>query len=401
MWYIALKDLRIFISDKKALLLTLLLPIGLITLFAFAFGAVGTEKNEPTPIIVLYHDADITPVTKQIISELDSIQGIQLENAEIDKGNALIQSGDRIAQIIFYSGFQDSLNNSSTLPVELKFDKSREMEISILQSVLINKFAKLQAAVNSEKGIDAIIESLNPDITDSAKNNITHQFTAQQSNNSPALLKMTSIVGDETINWGLIQAVAGTAIMMLLFSVSAMGGSIIEEKENGVLKKLLQTPIAPFHILTGKMISVFILSFTQLVIMFVFSWLAFGLDIITHVMPVLILIIITAFTCTTFGVLLASISASKRQADALRTIIILFMSAIGGSMVPLYIMPTFMQDIAVISVNYWSIQGFYDIFWRQTGMAGILDNVITLVCIAIVLMLVSFYFFKKNILKII
>ena len=44
-------------------------------------------------------------------------------------------------------------------------------------------------------------------------------------------LQMVSVVGDETSNWGLIQAVAGTAIMMLLFSVSAIGASIIEEKE--------------------------------------------------------------------------------------------------------------------------------------------------------------------------
>ena len=45
---------------------------------------------------------------------------------------------------------------------------------------------------------------------------------------------MVSVVGDETSNWGLIQAVAGTAIMMLLFSVSAIGASIIEEKNKGV-----------------------------------------------------------------------------------------------------------------------------------------------------------------------
>ncbi|MFN3940250.1 MAG: ABC transporter permease, partial [Chitinophagales bacterium] len=382
-------------------LLTILLPIVLITLFAFAFGAVGVEKNEPTPIIVLYYDGDNTSVTKQIIVELDSIPGIQLERVEIEKGTSLIQTGDRLAQIIFYSGFQDSLNNNNTLPVELRYDKSREMEISILQSVLINKFAKLQGSANAAKGIDAIIKSAYPNITDSAKNRIASQYAEKQLFNSDTLLKMTSIVGDETINWGLIQAVAGTAIMMLLFSVSAMGGAIIDEKENGVLKKLLQSPIAPFHILTGKMVSVFIIAFAQLAIMFIYSWLAFGLDIITYLIPVLILIIATAFTCTAFGMLLASIAASKRQADALRTIIILFMSAIGGSMIPLYIMPSFMQDIAVISVNYWSIQGFYDIFWRQTGIRGIMDNIITLLGIAIILFIISYYFFKRNILNVI
>jgi len=41
------------------------------------------------------------------------------------------------------------------------------------------------------------------------------------------------------------------------------------------------------------------------------------------------------------------------------------MSCIGGSMIPLFAMPLFMQKISVFSVNYWGVQGFYDIFWRM------------------------------------
>jgi hypothetical protein len=44
------------------------------------------------------------------------------------------------------------------------------------------------------------------------------------------------------------------------------------------------------------------------------------------------------------------------------TIVVLVMSAIGCSMIPIFIMPEIMQKIAVVSVNYWGIQGFYDIF---------------------------------------
>ena len=58
MWKLASKDLHLFFYDKKALALTLLLPIGLITLFAFAFGGAGGEKNEPSPITLQFTDED-------------------------------------------------------------------------------------------------------------------------------------------------------------------------------------------------------------------------------------------------------------------------------------------------------------------------------------------------------
>lgn len=44
------------------------------------------------------------------------------------------------------------------------------------------------------------------------------------------------------------------------------------------------------------------------------------------------------------------------QARGLSTLIILIMSAIGGSMIPLFLMPAIMKKIAVFSVNYWGIQ---------------------------------------------
>ena len=75
------------------------------------------------------------------------------------------------------------------------------------------------------------------------------------------------------------------------------------------------------------------------------------------------------------------------------------MSAIGGGMIPLYIMPGFMQDIAVISVNYWSIQGFYDIFWRQLGIEALTENVLILLGYTVVLLTLSYYFFRRKALR--
>ncbi|NOY46643.1 MAG: ABC transporter permease, partial [Chlorobi bacterium] len=95
------------------------------------------------------------------------------------------------------------------------------------------------------------------------------------------------------------------------------------------------------------------------------------------------------------------IAKTRQQLQGLSTIIILVMSAIGGSMVPLFVMPAIMQKIAVVSVNYWGIQGFYDIFWRNLPIIEIVPKMSVLVGIGLIMTIISVRLFKKNILKLI
>lgn len=206
-------------------------------------------------------------------------------------------------------------------------------------------------------------------------------------------------------NWdnmlGLTQSVAGTAIMMLLFSVSGIGASLLDEKQEGILKKLLCAPIHPNHILLGKMIYANIISISQLIIMFIYAELVFGLDMMHHIPSLALMIIATAFACSGFGVFLASFAKSRQQVQGFSTLIIMTMSAIGGSMIPVPMMPAFMQKIAVFSVNYWGIQGFYDIFWRRLTITDItfLLRVFVLIGIGTLLNFIALQMFRKNILK--
>lgn len=404
MWTIAKKDLAVFFKDKRALFLSLLLPIGLITMFALAFGGVvEDDEQETTSVHVLYVDADQTASSKALISMLDTIPGIACMPVTTEAAMASIKSGDEIAAVVIDTGFERALMSDVDLPVVLQYDQSRQIEIGVLQQLLMSRLSAMKGKVDADRGIDRVMQStfgnMPAVMQDSVRGALEENL--QQESKPEQLVRMEGIVGDEESNWGLIQAVAGTAIMMLLFSVSSIGKSMLDEKESGVLKRLLQSPMHPFALLFGKMLTAVVIAVFQLVIMFVFSWLAFGLDIFINIPALLIMISTTALACSAFGVLLASIVTSRKQADSLGTILILFMSAVGGSMIPLYIMPMFMQNAAVISVNYWSIQGFYDIFWRQTGVSAVMGNALVLTGISAGILLISMYFYKRNILRLI
>jgi ABC-type multidrug transport system permease subunit len=123
------------------------------------------------------------------------------------------------------------------------------------------------------------------------------------------------------------------------------------------------------------------------------------MDMNVDIAALILMIIATSFAVSSLGIFLAAVAKSRQQAMNLSTIIILVMSAIGGSMIPIFIMPSILQKIALLSVNYWGIQGFYDIFWRVLPVEEILPKIIILMSFGVVMTLASIRLFRKRIMN--
>lgn len=418
---LAIKDLKLFFKDRRSMLLTFAIPIALITLFAFAFGGVGKSSGS-SKISLLISDLDDTQISRAAIAELDSLNSIQIKPMPLADAEKLIKKGSESCVLVFHKGFSDSLTNGGELPLELKYDEAKDIEAGLIQQALIPTLAMLPFNLGNSRALmgkrlsrmagvsdpeaKEEIETQSDHLFDAISKGISANDAGQSINPGSSFMggdiTMTTLVKSTNDNQlGLIQAVAGTAVMMLLFAVVGIGMSLLEEKQEGTLKRLLYSPLNPTNILFGKMLSANVISILQLLVMFLFASLVFGLEISNHVPGLLITIVATAFACSAFGVLLASIAKNQQQVQGLSTLIILVMSAIGGSMMPLFFMPVFMQKLAVISVNYWSIQGFYDVFWRNLSIADpvFISRIIVLFFIGAVLNAIAVIMFKKNVLK--
>jgi len=392
------KDLILFFHDQRSVILTFLLPVILITLFAFAYGSIGAYNGRSEPVKLIVADLDQTKSSKEIIYKIDSLKDISITLSDSIKSKKLVIKGKYAGALIIYKGFQDSLEAGKAMPVELVYDRSREMEIGILQQNLISILMSSSGEIIVKKSIEKYLHDQFPDIDISTRENILK--TAIKKNNNTPAIKWTSIVGIKNdTKLGLIQAVAGTAILMLLFSVALVGTSILEEKENGTINRLLFSPLKGSSILYGKMLFAFFISILQLTAMFLFAWLIFRMDLSVNIPALILMIIATAFAVSSMGIFLAAISKTRQQAQNLSTIIILIMSAIGGSMIPLFIMPAILQKIALLSLNYWGIQGFYDIFWRTLPLNAILPKILILMSVGIIMTLASIRLFNKRIMN--
>src|SRR4029450_5224104 len=93
----------------------------------------------------------------------------------------------------------------------------------------------------------------------------------------------------------------------------------------------------------------------QVTVMFLWGWLMFGLTLFHHLPGFVVMTTVTAAAAAGFGLMLAPLARTRAQLSGMSTIIILTMSAIGGSMFPRFLMSETMQKGVLVTFNAWAL----------------------------------------------
>jgi ABC-2 type transport system permease protein len=158
---------------------------------------------------------------------------------------------------------------------------------------------------------------------------------------------------------------AGIAVMFLLFSASGAAGALLDEADSGTLERVLSSRVGMTGLLAGKWLSITLVGMSQIVVMFLYAMLAFRLDLFPHLPGFAVMTVVTAATAAAFGLFLASLCRTRQQLGGISTLVILILSALGGSMFPRFLMSDAMQRLGLLTFNAWALDGFTKVFWRD------------------------------------
>jgi len=174
---------------------------------------------------------------------------------------------------------------------------------------------------------------------------------------------------------------AGTGVMSLVFSLAGAAGSMLEEEENGTLERFLTATSSINVLLTGRWFFYTIIGVCQLTLLFVWGATDYGLDLwtVNHLVGIFAMTIPTAAAAAAFGIMFASACRTRAQLNGISTIVILVMSAFGGSMIPRDFMSESMQTVSKLTFNGWAMDGYRLVFWYDDPDATLLESLATLV----------------------
>jgi ABC-2 type transport system permease protein len=402
--------------DYAALALSFVLPIVLFTIFSLIFGRMSFGGGGDAPKIkLLALDLDKSSVSRRLLESLGKQTALRVEYYERiseatsdettdprEKAVELVRKGKYSAALIVPPGWSGKIK---LLPpgapsVELIYDAANPMAQYTVSGLLQASAMSAIPDVLSDAAYKWLDSSGIKTTTGQRKalNNLLAEFALGKSSGdsegdsaaddkktadkaTPGLLPVKATAARSVSNDNHPSSAssinsyyaAGIGVMFLLFSMVNAGGSLLQEEEAGTLERLLNANVSMRALLAGKWLFYAIEGVIQLTLMFVWGALVFGVDLwsVKHLCGFFAMTLPTAAAAAAFGIVLATAARSWAQLNGLSTMLILIMSAVGGSMVPRFLMPAFMDTLSLFTFNGWALDGYLKVFWYEDPNAGL------------------------------
>jgi ABC-2 type transport system permease protein len=198
------------------------------------------------------------------------------------------------------------------------------------------------------------------------------------------------------------QSVPAWLVFSMFFIVIPLSNTFISERGQGTLMRLKSMNVSRLSLILGKMIPYLLINAIQVVLMIAIGVMVvplLGGTALTLGVSLGGLVLIAAavsFCAISLALCIASFAGTTEQATTIGAVLNIIFGALGGIMVPKFVMPGFMQDLAALSPLSWGLEGFLDIFLRNGGAADVLPESLALLAFGAVMLTLTAILLRRR-----
>ena len=399
------KDLQLFFSDRRAVIMSFAVPIAIASFFGSIFS--GPSRNtEPAKIPIIVVDQDESTISKAIVSGLQMDRNFKVSTTTVDEARATVRRGRTAAAIVIPKEFGDAaglafFSRREKPQLDIVFDPSRATEVAMVRGILTQH---VMEAVSREmfggtRGRQLVDETLNSvesmqmpadrrkllrDMLASVQTFYQQDQSGSQSGGAGGLTMPYSVheepmtAGSNIAYNGYAHSFAGMGIQFLLFAMANLGIEVLLERQRGLWKRVRSAPVSRVTLLAGKTLSGTLVALMTLWVSFGFAMIVFGVRIQGSVIGFVGVSVACALMAATFGLLVAALGNSPATARGITTFAILIMVMLGGAWVPTFIFPAWLQQATLVVPARWAVDGLDAMTWRGIGVSGAVGPVLAL-----------------------
>ena len=364
----------LLLRDRGALLMALVVPVVFFMIFAEIFATAAGDQLQLRIAIV---DEVRSDESIRLLAALTAgpaiapVPGVPTRDAARD----LVRRGTADVGLIIRADGEDLATASGLAapPLLLLVDPSR----SVTATVLAGQLQRAYFSALPDLAVARVAELIGTEFT---------EFTATQQAEIDAglrglrasagsaqrggwtfddLLERANVAGQNAALNNVAYYAGAVAFMFLLFAAAQSALGILDDQEAGILDRIAAGPGGIGVVINGRFLFMVLQGLVQAALIFGIAWAVYGVDVPGNFGPWAMTTVSSAVLAAGLGLLLVTGCRTRAQAQVLPTVVILIMSAIGGSMVPRFFMPHWLQQLGWVTPNTWALEAYSGVFWRS------------------------------------
>jgi ABC-2 type transport system permease protein len=408
-WFIALKDLKIFTRDRAAVFFWIIFPFLFIILFSFLLAGVGGEDERLELHVVTLEPAG--GLSHQIIGAMETMDEAQLGpgvpkivwDRDYAEARRAVEDGELAGFITFPADFTQALVTGSGTQLEVFADAGNvntRAALNGLARTISSQIGTQRVVINASVAL-MVEGGVIPDNTASI-NQVVQRIMAEMLTTGAAGAE-ASYVAFRTEEVGEVEAenpanyvIPGYLVMFVFFAAAVTAETLVRERQNHTLERLLATSVRRESILGGVFTGTALRGLVQIAIFWVVGILAFHVDLGLSPLAVIILSVLMVVMSSAFAVMLATLARTQRSAGSLATITGLLLAPLGGCWWPFFLYPDWLQNIARITPHAWATSGFNKLMVFGADFGAAVPNILALLGFAVVFGAIAVWRFRTS-----
>lgn len=309
----------------------------------------------------------------------------------------LTAKGDNMSELIMseLGVFElDETASSPTTPIELNlyYDPILQENYRVSISNMLTSYIGL---LENEMMIESIFAQMDMDPPADLKQRMRDSQT--NINILPALFSGNNVNPNSTQH-----NVPAWTLFAMFFMVISLGGNIVKERSNGSFLRLKMLPTSMLTVMGSKVIVYVLVALLQVTLIFSLGKFTFpfiGLPELifpSNFLAFIVVVVLSSLSAVSFALLIGTITTTQVQANGLGAVLVIIFAAIGGIWIPIFVMPEFMQTVAMFSPLYWCLEGFYILFLQDGDWNALLPVILFLLLFIIACQGITFLKLKRE-----
>lgn len=392
---LVVKELQVLWQDRPALALLFVMPAFFIVVMSVALDSVFEAGTSARPLTLLAVNADDGSVGTRVLGEIARAPGIDLVTTWEGVALSAVRAEDLVRArrfplaLVLPAGLsREAARPDGTAVVSLIVDPATSRALvapvrgaveGVLRGVVLVERMPRELRGALERWAAEELEGPPPDgLLDGLEQSVSERLGSVDGQTLAAVtIEHPRGAPPGGRPSATQQSVPAYTIFGVFFIALTLATSVVRERADGTMTRLRVSPLSRPTVLLGKLLPYYLVNLAQIAAMFAVGVACFGVEL-GDLAGLLAVSLALAGASTGLGLLIAAFGRTEAQVGALAVSSSITLAALGGMLVPAFVMPGAMQRVALLTPHAWALAGYHDVMLRGAGLTAVLPSVLAL-----------------------